>query len=43
MGRCTELFKPMTLTTEVLYSISNDKYCPIKGIIKVYDRVDEYN
>lgn len=43
MGRCTELSSPMTLTIEALYSISSNKYCPIKGIIKLYDRLEDNN
>lgn len=33
----------MVLITEVLYSESNGKYCPIKAIIKIYDKVDDEN
>lgn len=34
---------PMLLTTEVLFSEANQKYCPIKGIIKVYDVMEGDN
>lgn len=36
-SKCTHLNTPLELEIEVLYSKTLQKYCPIKGIIKIYD------
>ena len=36
-AKCTELNTSVELEIEVLYSKTLHKYCPIKGIIKIYD------
>lgn len=35
--KTSELNKPIEIPVDVLYSKTLKKYCPIKGIIKVYD------
>lgn len=36
-AKCSELNTAVELEIEVLYSKTLQKYCPIKGIIKIYD------
>lgn len=36
-AKCTQLNTPLELEIDVLYSKTLQKFCPIKGIIKIYD------
>ena len=36
-AKCTEMNVPLELEVDVLYSKTLQKFCPIKGIIKIYD------
>ncbi len=36
-AKCSQMRVPLELEIDVLYSNTLHKYCPIKGIIKIYD------
>jgi hypothetical protein len=40
-AKCSQLNTPLELEIDVLYSKTLQKYCPIKGIIKIYDVAED--
>ena len=40
-ARCSTLNTPVHLEIDVLYSRTLQKYCPLKGIIKIYDVAED--